>query len=63
MDNQTFPAMITQDELACQLGVSKQTLFNWRLSRKGPPHVRIGSRIRYRVEDVKAWIASNVSTG
>lgn len=32
-----------------------RTLKKWRKLRKGPAFVRICGRIRYRVDDVRAW--------
>ncbi|SHI70883.1 Helix-turn-helix domain-containing protein [Shimia gijangensis] len=34
------------------------TLANWRHRNQGPAYVRIGSNIRYRPEDIEAWILS-----
>lgn len=61
MEKPKLPEMYTQDELAYELGVTTRTLLYWRTSRKGPPHVRIGGRIRYLVDDVQSWIEQNVS--
>lgn len=48
--------LITANQLAALLGVSIRTL--WRLRRTGkvPPPVRIGSCIRWRIEEVQAWL-------
>ena len=32
------------------------TLNNWRVMKKGPPFVRIGSNIRYLQEDLSSWL-------
>ncbi|MGH9280192.1 MAG: helix-turn-helix domain-containing protein [Acidimicrobiales bacterium] len=42
------------------LGVRVATLANWRASRKGPPHLRVGRHVRYRVANVETWIAGRV---
>lgn len=55
--------IMTEQQLADELGIKCKTLILWRRANKAPPHVKIGKGIRYRVEDVKAWLASNVSTG
>ncbi|WP_024287937.1 AlpA family transcriptional regulator [Cellulomonas sp. KRMCY2] len=40
------------------LGVSVQTLANWRSSGRGPAYCRVGERvIRYAVEDLAAFVA------
>ena len=56
----TLDRLLTQDEVAEKLQVSKSTLRNWRASKKGPPIVLIGQQIRYRPEDVTAWINAQV---
>ena len=41
------------------LGVSVQTLANWRSSNRGPAYCRVGERvIRYAVEDLDAFVAA-----
>jgi predicted DNA-binding transcriptional regulator AlpA len=34
------------------------TLYGWRCRKKdyGPPSYRIGNKIRYRPEEVRAWV-------
>jgi excisionase family DNA binding protein len=41
------------------LGVPEKTLAQWRYHGKGPAFVRVGKHVRYRVEDVEAFIAAN----
>jgi excisionase family DNA binding protein len=51
------PLLITAEELAHLINVSKRTL--WRLRSAGdlPAPVRLGSTVRWRVEEIRAWIA------
>lgn len=35
--------------------IMEGTLANWRSQGKGPRHVKIGSKILYRLSDVKAF--------
>ena len=45
-------------------GFREQTLRLWRLTGEGPPFVRFGGprgRVRYREEDLEAWVAERVS--
>ena len=46
--------------LARRWGLSPSTLERWRHKRKGPPHLKIGGRVRYRLQDVEAFEASRV---
>jgi hypothetical protein len=46
---------LTAAELADRLKVAQSTLWQWNLRNYGPPAVRIGGKLRYRVEAVEAW--------
>ena len=51
--------LITPDQVAAALGLSHRTLAAWRSSRRNPlPYVKVGSRVRYRRQDVAAWLES-----
>ena len=61
-ENCTFK-MINEKTAAELLGVSTQTIRNWRNKNHGPAFLRIGSLIRYRVMDIELFIEnSRVST-
>lgn len=49
------PIMVTEREAARRLGVSSKTLFKWRQENM-VPFVRIGSMVRYKVEDLIALV-------
>lgn len=51
--------LLTTEEVADLLRVSRATIYAWRADRTGPPAVIIGSRLRFRREDVDAWIAQH----
>jgi DNA-binding transcriptional MerR regulator len=40
------------------LGVPVKTLYGWRSKHYGPPGKRVGRYVRYRPEDVVAWLDS-----
>ena len=48
-------AFLTPKEVASRWRLSEQTLANWRHGRKGPPFVRIGSKVLYPSEAVSAF--------
>lgn len=53
--------LLTQEEAAQYLGTTVGTLNTWRHYGKNPiPYVRWGNRIRYRREDLDAWIRANL---
>lgn len=47
-------------ELSELLGVPVGTLANWRSARTGPPFVKVGRHVRYRIGDVDEWVAARV---
>jgi hypothetical protein len=40
------PAFLTQAEVAVLLGVPERTLEGWRLTRSGPPWLKLGRHVR-----------------
>ena len=43
------------------LALSTKTLYGWRCRKYGPPSCRLGNKVRYRPEEVRAWVdAQNV---
>jgi excisionase family DNA binding protein len=51
----------TTEEVAAYVGVPKTTLYQWRLQAKGPRGIRIGRYLRYRWDDVEAWLDHEVA--
>lgn len=49
-----------QVQLAKRWAMSEQTLANWRWQRVGPPYLKIGGRILYRLEDIEQFEAENL---
>lgn len=53
--------LLTPGELAELLGVSEETLAQWRSQRRGPPYVKVEGRlVRYRLPDVEAYLESRL---
>ena len=54
-----LPELITEVELNELLGeeIPPRTYERWRRTGLGPPYLRLGNRIRYRVDDVLVWLA------
>lgn len=50
------PEVIDEHAAAEMIGVSVQWLRNNRRSPSAPPFCKIGSRIRYRPESLRAWV-------
>lgn len=48
---------LNQLELSERLAISPRTLERWRLIGAGPQFMKIGGRVKYRLEDVEAYEA------
>ena len=48
--------LLSIDDVADYLGIPKNTLYQWRTKGYGPTGRRIGKYVRYRSEDVEAWV-------
>lgn len=46
----------TPEELAEYLGVTMHCVYAWSSRGGGPKVVRVGARLRYRPDDVEAWL-------
>ncbi len=46
----------TVQDVADYLRVPVQTLYSWRVQGRGPRARRMGKHLRYRAEDVIAWL-------
>ncbi|MCW5976676.1 MAG: helix-turn-helix domain-containing protein [Bryobacteraceae bacterium] len=49
--------LLNEHEVANSCSISVLTLRKWRSQKRGPQFVKIGALVRYRPEDVDAWIA------
>ncbi|WP_458789590.1 helix-turn-helix domain-containing protein [Yoonia sp. MH D7] len=55
------PHLMTPDEVAAYLGVSKETLNVWRCTKRyNLPYVKTGRLVRYRPEDVTTFVTSRL---
>jgi hypothetical protein len=53
-------SLLTPTELAERWQVSPRTLERWRWLRTGPSFLKIGTAVRYRLEDVEAFEAAQL---
>ena len=58
MDNTT--ALLTDDQVFQLCGIKPKTLANWRCTGVGPAFVKVGHHIRYRPQDLQAFLDSRV---
>lgn len=54
--------MLTIDQAASYLGITKATIYTWRTRRVGygPRAVKVGGCLRYRRRDLDAWIEAHL---
>lgn len=55
----TINHLLDEKQVANLLGLSVQTLRNDRAGRRRIPYVKMGKAVRYRPEDVQAFIEGN----
>jgi predicted DNA-binding transcriptional regulator AlpA len=59
----TLPELWDQNQLAEYLGKSTAWCERARWAGDGPKFIRLGRHVRYRVEDVSAWIEEQRARG
>ncbi len=50
--------VVTMSQLASQLGVGVQTLYDLRSQGRGPRGFRVGRELRFRVSEIDTWLAT-----
>jgi len=55
------PLAVGRREAAAMLGISERLLWTWTNS-KTIPHVRIGTRVLYPVEQLRLWLEERART-
>lgn len=58
-----IPQMVSERQLADNIGVDRQTLRRWRCAGAGPRHYRVGGVVRYSVGDIRQWLDGRAETG
>lgn len=55
--------LLNEHDVARITGLSVASVRRWRLLRQGPKYLKIGSSVRYRSQDIDAWLASRPTGG
>lgn len=59
-----YPVVLTPDELVEMLKLdSKETIYQWRRKRTGPPGFRAGRHLRFMLSDVLTWMDDQTQAG
>jgi len=56
-------ALFTEHDVARITGLSVASVRRWRLHRQGPRFLKIGAAVRYKPEDITAWLATRPTGG
>ena len=48
--------LMSIDDLAGYLGIPVTTIYDWRVSGKGPCAIRVGRHLKFAVNDVHDWV-------
>jgi excisionase family DNA binding protein len=51
---------LDENQVADMLGMPVRTLQQWRWQRRVLPFVKFGTNVRYRLEDLSAYVEKNV---
>jgi predicted DNA-binding transcriptional regulator AlpA len=62
--NNTLETLLTEHDVARITGLSVASVRRWRLLQEGgPKYIKIGAAVRYRPEDITAWLESRPTGG
>ena len=61
--NNTLETLLNEYDVARITGLSVASVRRWRLLRQGPKYLKLGSAVRYRSEDIFAWLNSRPTGG
>lgn len=59
----TVDKLLNEHDLARITGLSVASVRRWRLLRRGPRYLKIGSAVRYKAEDIAVWLESRPTGG
>lgn len=55
--------LMTEEQVSKLLHVSVASLRRWRLERRGPAFIKVGSLVRYKPEDLEQWLTIQPTGG
>jgi predicted DNA-binding transcriptional regulator AlpA len=58
-----LPTLLNEFDVARVTGLSVASIRRWRLFKQGPKYLKLGSAVRYRAEDVRAWLETRPTGG
>jgi predicted DNA-binding transcriptional regulator AlpA len=61
--HKALESLLNEHDLARITRLSVASVRRWRLLRQGPKYLKIGAAVRYKPEDISAWLESRPSGG
>lgn len=55
--------LLTEHDVARVTGLSVASVRRWRLLQQGPKYLKLGAAVRYKPEDISAWLESRPTGG
>jgi len=62
-DDKELRGLLNERDIARITAMSLATVRRWRLFRQGPKFIKLGAAVRYRPEDLAAWLDSRPASG
>lgn len=59
----TLEPLLNEHDVARITGLSLASVRRWRLLKRGPKFVKIGAAVRYKPQDISAWLESQPTGG
>ena len=59
----TLEQLLTEHDVARVTGLSLGSVRRWRLLGHGPKYLKLGAAVRYKPEDLAAWLESRPTGG
>jgi hypothetical protein len=61
--NSTLETLLNEHDVARVIGLSVASVRRWRLLRQGPNYLKIGAAVRYKPENISAWLDTRPTGG
>ena len=58
----SFPLLLSPKDAAKHLALSEKALEKWRCQGTGPRFLKLGNRIRYKLDDLIEWAEQTART-
>jgi predicted DNA-binding transcriptional regulator AlpA len=61
--SRSMESLLNEHDVARITGLSVASVRRWRLLRQGPKYLKIGAAVRYKADDIAAWLEACPSGG